>query len=362
MKIVKILMFTSLVFFQVSCIQEDDTPVVVPPITGAVVEPNVGGATQPNQVWIDLASNTIKVTPREIWDLGFYAGDEFRVSLNSSLMMAVGKVENVRTLNEVTSHSVSGLKSLVQVANFQNNSQYIDHPNGQLLTQASGIEPIKEIDEENPIYLLNMGYTIYQGNTVPGSVYTMGEPRGWKKIRILRRSNAYLLQFADLDDPTYQEFLITKDSNFNFQFFSFQTGSVVDVQPKKKNWDICFTVFTNLTSTGAFETSYVFSDFVINNTLANVAAYQVTTDIGQGEIEYNNFKLEDIDHSKFITNDQRVIGSNWRTTTGANGAEVYNNKFFVLKNSEGFYFKIRFLRMKNEQNYRGYPQFEYKAL
>ncbi len=349
-----------------SCRKEDDTPVKVPPIQGKILTlgktDKEGDPTEANQFWVELATGNVTKTHREKWDLGFYCGDEFRVVMNSSLVMAVGKIENAFDINAVNSQTVAVLKPLVQAANFQDNSQYIDNPNGEILTQTSGIAEIKADDSQNNVYLLNMGFKTYSGTTVPGSVYTMGDSRGWKKIRILKQGTGYKIQYADLDDPSHKEFVITKDDNFNYRFFSLMTGDYTDVQPKKKNWDLCFTVFTNLTSAGTYMTSYVYPDFVLNNTLGKVAAYEVVTAAGQGETEYNNFKTENIDASKFITNDQRVIGGNWRTTTGPNGAEVYNNKFYVLRNSDGFYFKIRFLRMKDDDGYRGYPQFEYKAL
>lgn len=347
-----------------SCIHEDDTPVKVSPITGAILSPEVGGAAQPNQVWVELGTKTVKSTPREAWDLGFYGGDEFRVILNSSLIMSVGKIENTVDIDAVNSLTVAGLKPLVQVANFADNAQYIDHPSGDINHQTTGIAEINANDNLNNVYLLNMGYKTFAGVTLPGNIYSIGDERGWKKIRILRHPQGYKIQYANLDETTHQEFIIAKDSEYHFKFFSFLTGTYADVQPKKKNWDLCFTVFTNLTINPSNNqpTSYIYPDFVTHNILGGVSVYEVLTANGQGETAYNNFKKDDVVDSKFVLNDQRTIGSNWRTTTGVNGTEVFSNKFYVLKNSDGFYFKIRFLRMKDDQGFRGYPQFEYKAL
>lgn len=348
----------------ISCTREDTTPIKIPPISGAVLDPDVGGAAQPNQVWIELATAITKKTLREDWDLGFYGGDQFRVIINSSLMMAVGKIENQFNIDEVNSSSVNSMKPLVQVANFQDNSKYVDDPAGNILTQTTGIAAININDNLNNVYLLNMGYSAYKGAMNPGTVYTLGEERGWKKIKIIRFQQGYKIQYADLDETTHKEFIITKDAEFNYQFFSLIKGTIADIQPKKKNWDLCFTVMTNLINNpeNNLPTSYIFPDMVVHNTLGNVGVYEIVTAAGQGETAYNNFKVENVDPSKFIINDQRTIGSNWRTTTGANGTEVFSNKFYVLKNSEGFYFKLRFLRMKDQNGYRGHPQFEYKAL
>ncbi|MBQ0152719.1 MAG: HmuY family protein [Chryseobacterium sp.] len=350
----------------VSCIQEDETPITLPLKTGSLMTlDDVAGPKQPHQVWIDISSGSIKTTHREDWDLGFYNGDQFRVVLNSSLMMAVGKIENTINIDAVNSQTVAALKPLVHVGNFTDNSKYIDHPDGNITFQTSGISAISPVDEMNPVYLLNMGFkTSAETNLVAGGVYTIGEERGWKKIRILQHPNGYKIQYADLDEATHKEFIITKDAEFNYQFFSILKNNYANIQPKKDSWDICYTVFTNLTTNPSnnLPTSYIYPDFVTHNILGGVGVYEVTTAVGQGNSEYNNFKISDVESSKFVTTDQRTIGSNWRTTTGANGAEVFKNKFYILKNSKGIYYKLIFQRLKNNDGMRGYPQFEYQPL
>ena len=169
-----------LIMFCTSCIREDNTPVKIAPISGAILSPEIGGPSEKNQIWIELSSGTVSATHREDWDLGFYSGPEFRVILNSSLIMAVGKIENTFDIDSVNAASVADLKNKVQVANFADNSIYIDDPSGNLLNQTTGIAEIKTRDNENNVYLLNLGYSTYEGDMVPGSVYTVGEARGWK--------------------------------------------------------------------------------------------------------------------------------------------------------------------------------------
>ncbi len=348
----------------VSCIREDDSPVKLPPIKGAILSPEVGGATEPNQVWIDLSEGSMKTSRRDAWDQGFYCGKDFRVILNSSVMMAAGKIENATDIDAVTPKLTEELQEKVQVANFEPNAQYIDDPAGNYLTQTTGIAAIKVNDGENPVYLINIGHRLYNGPTSPGSVYTMGDSRGFMKIRVLRYGDGYKIQYAQLQDKTHKEILVTKNSDYHFKFLNLENGSFGNVQPEKKKWDLCYTVFTNLTNNPANNmlTSYVFSDSVLGNLLSGVYAYHVKTAPGKAEQEYNAFKKEDIKASEFVSNDQRVIGSNWRTTTGPNGAEVFTDRFYILKDADGFYFKIRFLRMKNSEEYRGFPQFEYQPL
>lgn len=362
MKILHYIILLLILGINTSCIREDNTPVTIPPIEGATIAANVGGATHPHQVWIDLSENSQTFTQRHDWDLAFYNGEQFRVLINSSIMMAVGKVDNQFNIDEVNSQSVSHLKSKIQVGNFQPNEQYIDHPSGNFLAHISGIAEISKNDNQNPVYLLNMGRELYIGNTSPGRVFVGGAERGWMKIRILKTGSHYKIQFAELDSNTHDEFIIEKNKTHHFNFFSLKQKKLVNIQPPKTKWDLCFTVLTNTVKAGEHYTSYTFSDMVLTNILDKVKAYEVKTQNGQGETAYKAFKKTNIDESLFITNDQRTIGSNWRTTTGPKGAEVFSDRFYILKDSDGFYFKLRFLKMLNNDGYRGFPEFEYEPL
>ncbi|MFB1041230.1 MAG: HmuY family protein, partial [Polaribacter sp.] len=73
---------------------------------GGVFYPTIGGPNEPNQVYVDLSSNKETVVRRDAWDLGFYGGEEFRVTINGSLYMAVSAVTNT-DINSVNSLSVA---------------------------------------------------------------------------------------------------------------------------------------------------------------------------------------------------------------------------------------------------------------
>ncbi|KMQ63210.1 hypothetical protein ACM46_14875 [Chryseobacterium angstadtii] len=368
MKYLKILSLLSIVALQ-SCLAADEEPVAVAPLTGSVVDVAVGGPTEPNQVWIDLSDYKNAATnTRTSWDLGFYTGDAFRVVINGSIAMTVAKIPNATDINLVKESDVTALKTEAQVGTFSAaNMQYVDNPNGSFLTQTTGIAAIKENDAENPIYLVNLGRDLPSSNNIgAGSVSLSGAARGWKKIQILRSQNGYKIRYADVAATTYQEYLITKDTEYNFSYFNLKTGAPVKVQPKKKKWDLAFTTFTNevfsapTTSAG----SYFYADFIVTNTLDGVGVYQVSAG-GNLEQAYNAFKLSDVDQSKFIFNDQRALGDKWRTTTGTPDIPqpfVYSDRFFVLKDTEGFYFKLRFNAMKDKNGNRGYSNFEFDPL
>ncbi len=317
---------------------------------GASLLPEIGGPNQGNQIFVDLSKETMTSSRRDIWDLGFYSGNQFRVTINGSLYMAVKKLD-ATNIDAVTPASVSAFQSQVAVGTFDpTNTNYIDAPNGMI--NQTAIAEISANDAENNVYLVNMGYAI--GNTIPpaGTVAIAGDARGWKKIRILRDGDNYMLQYADLNSTTHQQVSIPKKPDYNFTFFSLATQNIVNVEPQKNLWDLCFTVFTNeIVNSG----SYGYSDFVLNNLKAGVRGYRVAV---TSAVNFNNFAMTNVVESNFM-DDQRVIGAEWRDVfTGS----AYTDRFYVIKDADGNYYKVRMLEFLNEGGVRGYPKFEYKLI
>ena len=316
---------------------------------GTSLLPETGGPNQGNQVYIDLSTEVVTKVRRDSWDLGFYSGDHFRVVINGSVYMAAKKL-GVTNIDAVTPVSVQPFQNQVAVGTFDaNNTQYVDAPTGNILQTA--ISEISENNEDNKVYLVNLGYEV--GTTIPnvGSVAVAGNSRGWRKIRILKSGNDYILQYANLNSTTHEEITISKNAAYNFTFFSFNTKSTVNVEPEKTKWDLNFTVFTNeIPGSG----SYGYSDFVLNNIKAGIKAYEVRTTTKA----YANYNLADVNDNSFL-DDQRVIGADWRDVfSGA----AFPDRYFILKDAEGNYYKIRMLAFVNDGGIRGYPKFEYKLL
>lgn len=341
-----------------SCLKDREEKIPVAPFEGAIVEPNIGGSAEPNQVWFDLSTNTHITNERPKWDLAFYSGKEFRVGINYSIMMAAGKIEGATDIDKVTSEMVSNLKEDVQVATFTpDNERYIDNPEGNYISGRTAIGEISTTEKDNAIYLVNMGKEIYKGDIEKGSVSTGGDARGWMKVQITREGSAYKLKYAKLDDTTHKEVIIHKNPQYNFTFFSLKDNKEVNIQPEKKNWDLCFTVFTNVIPGAG---SYIYSDFVLVNNLGNVGAYVISVPNGQNATEvYNKLSKKDIEENKLIYNDQRTIGGSWRDVFSKS---VNAKNIYIIKDSDGLYYKLRFTRLTNIKEERGYPQFEYKTL
>lgn len=344
-----------------SCSSDDDSITGTGPIDvlieGALVSPQIGGPNEQNQVYIDLSTNVSTNIQRDTWDLGFYSGDDFRVTINGSIYMGAAALTStdIDAINS-TNTEVQNLQPDVKVGTFNAISgTYIDAPNGAI--NGTAISEISVSNSDNPVYLINLGNEV--GTTVPavGSVNTQGEARGWKKIRVLRNGDDYVLQYADLDATTHEEVTISKTPTYNFTHFSFNTNSIVSVEPAKTEWDLNFTVFTDIISGYG---AYGYSDFVAINSKFQVEAYKIDTETEA--ITYDEFTLADIINDNF-SDDQRAIGTNWRSGGGPNSLPaLYDNVFFVLKDSDGNIYKIKFLSMYNDAEKRGHPQFVYSLL
>jgi hypothetical protein len=315
--------------------------------------PEVGGPNQDNQVYVDLSSLTETTAFRDSWDLAFYSGDAYRVKINGSIFMAVAALEST-DIDAVTPADVETLQPQVAVGTFDAaNMAYVDDVTGNL--EGTAIAAISETDADNPVYLVNLGFEVGTEDPEAGAVAVSGDPRGWKKIRILRDGDDYVLQYADLDATEHEEVTISKTSGYHFTFFSFDTEETVDVQPAADRWDINFTVFTNeIEGFG----SYGYSDFITTNILSGATAYWVET----SSTAYADFTLANVDEELF-QNDQRGIGSNWRNGGGPGTLpSLKDDVFFVLKDTDGNVYKIRFTALTNESGVRGYPAFEFALL
>lgn len=326
-------------------------------IDGATIAPEVGGPNQPNQVYVDLSTTTTTSIQRDTWDLGFYTGNEFRVILNGSIYMAAGKLSstNIDAVSSASSE-VQELQQKVAVGTFNpTNTMYIDGPEGDL--KSTAIDEVSLTDHQNFVYLVNLGYEV--GIEVPstGSVAISGGSRGWKKIRVLSNGENYTLQYANLDANTHQEVSIHKNNAYQFTFFSFNSESVVNVEPEKVDWDLNFTVFTNeIPGAG----SYGYSDFVVQNSKANVKIYKL--DSNSDGVTYNDFNFTNITLDK-LASDQRGIGSSWRNGGGPGRLpSLKETVFYIIEDTEGNLYKLKFLALTNAAGERGYPEFIYKLI
>lgn len=327
-------------------------------LLGGSATPQVGGPNQPNAVYFDLSSGTAVAVARTSWDLGFHAGDDFKVILNNTVKMSA------RALATTNIDEVQVPDESMLINQGSGNVEQIDDPSGSLVNPTdTAIRLVSANESESFVYLVNLGSNPLDVAPAIGSEGTAsGSHRGWKKIRVMRSGNDYRLQYADLGATTHQEVTIVKQSAHNFTFFSLKDNKVVNVEPQRNQWDLCFTSFLNIVGGTV---PYHYPDYVTTNVRGLAASYQVMN--GEG-VSYETFTKAQVNAGNFNA-DQRNIGSNWRATSamGPDGIPVSQfvlrtDRFYVVKDAAGNVYKLRFTGGANTSGERGYPQFEYQLL
>ncbi len=302
------------------------------------------GASAGNAVFVDLSNNRQTAVARASWDLGFYGGSDFRVVLNHT-SSAGAKVLTKTNLADVVAADTVGLTlSVSQAAPAPTDFAYFDDIAGDMTKTA--IPAVSATDTDNKVIIINRG----TGGGIPA--------RAWKKIRVLRNaSGGYTLQYANITETTFKTIDIAKDDAYNFKGVSFDNGAVA-AEPQKKQWDIKWSYSLFKTVFGGSEVPYNFSDMVSINHLAGVQVAQVMT----STVSYDNYAESNIATTTF-TGGRWDIGSNWRTATSGATVGVLTDRFYVIKDPNGNYYKLKFISFHpSEGGTRGKPVIDYKLV
>jgi len=337
-----------------ACTRDDDPEPDFPPSEGTAMTLNggVGGSSAQNSVFVDLSADKQDSVKRSSWNLGFYCGSQFRVKLNNTTGASAVLV-NKTDLNAVSASDINVDELAIplgQPGSFGN----IDGVDGEL--SHTFIPEIAASDADNKVYVIN---------PIGGSFSTVISPDNLYKVRILRASNGYTLQYARLNASNFQTISVEKDDNYNFKYISFESGPVT-VEPPKKDWDFQWTWSIYFGGTGENAYAYGFSDLIFINHLSGVTGAEIVVknEEGQstGKPTYSDFSESDLTGVNF-SNSRNVVGSNWRITTGSS-AGARPDRFYLIKDSAGNVYKLRFNAMGagNDGGIRGYPELEYQLL
>ena len=316
----------------------------------AIMDINGGGSNYPNKVFIDLSANRQTAVNRTNWDLGFYGGADFRVTLNSSVTMMARELDKT-DLNSVTAADTIGFNDAMIIgANASAAGMaWIDDPAGDLTKTA--IASISATDSENKVYIINRGAA-----NPPNDPSEPVPTRGWKKVRFLRNTSGYTVQYADISATSFQEFQVSKDEQLLFKYISFDTGSAL-IEPQKNRWDIAWTGFTNATNLGGGFIPYFFQDVVLQNRNGVETVELLTANVGS----YENFDESDLAGLVFSTH-QLGIGTKWRSGGGPGSAPaIRSDRFYVVKDADGNIYKLRFTAL-TQDGQRGRPQVEFELI
>lgn len=281
------------------------------------------GSEYSQQIWFDLGNlEVVSTNARDAWELAFDCSDSLAfVHLNSGLMMQAAITDETE-LSAVTSEQGLDFK--------------IDHPTGELDSLAMG-----KWWQHGRVVVLDLGVT------------TQGSPRGYRKMMVESLDNGiYTFHYANLDDSNAHTVQLEKDGRYNRIMYSLSDHEQRFIEPQKEAYDLVFRQYSH-----TFYNPYV--PYSVNGVLINPSGVLVAEDSASSFADISRYWVD----SYTFTDMLNVIGYDWKVYNfSTNLYELKPWKNFIVRDYEGYYYKIHFLDFYNNQGERGYPLMEVARL
>lgn len=320
MKNIKALILFSLIVFVSSC-EEPELP--VEPVNSGEVEREQLNmqSNYEMQLYYDLETNSVvKENSKLSWDIAFQMNSEYNMVLNGARASKIAFYEGL---------------SFADKPDTTDSKWSFDASSGNLDSTAA-----KTFLEKKGLFVLDRGYD------------PKGKKTGYRKFTIEIEQDSYKLQYGKFEDTEPATTFIEKDSTYNFVSFSFKTNSVYIHEPARENWDLLFSQYTHL-----FEDPPI--PYLVTGVLINpykVAVSEIT------DIEFKDISLEDAQKAQ-LSRKQDIIGYDWKFYSFDEAAYLINSdKTYVIRDTEGFFYKLRFIGFTDENGERGAPEFEVQRL
>ncbi len=316
-----------------SCFKEDDA---VPPrqLVGSVDTIGMGQYYK-YQLYFDLGTGeVVKSNAKTDWDLGFECRAQgFHIILNTSNFMKAAD---------------AGIRPFGQPQDTTGMKWVFDKSDGNL---------------DSTVF--SQWYQIFDGDTVSNQhVYLldrgmdeMGNVLGFRQIIIDSLKNGtYYFRLAYLDGGSTASYRLTKDPSVNFLLFTFRFGGVVQhLEPPRQDWDLFFTQYTTLLYTDLGEPyPYLVTGVLLNR--YQVAAIQDTLHT------YENLTHAEAESLSLSTR-MDLIGYDWKYYDFDNSLyTIRPGRVYVIRDTDGDLYKMRFVGFYNAQGEKGYPVIEHQKL
>lgn len=338
----KFLIYIAILMTLSSCFKKEDA--IQLPIGTSEIKTLFLGKDYEYDMYFDMSSGTYKQNTRSDWDIRFDASDTgWGVFINTESQIVVHQI-GIFHLDEP--HVFDTLKIMDM-------PDLIDKPNGR--ANASAFKDWKT-------YKLGNGASQLSGIYVlEFKTRTISEK--FMRIQIVESSDSdYTCYFTPFYDAAGDSVLfnnnktvIKKDKNQNYTYYSFKGSPhlVSGVEPDKNNWDFVFTRYIEFFDLGGG----VYLPYPVTGVKSNTNKVVVAKDsLGDfGSIDASTI-------SKYtFSSDANAIGYDWKSHAySAGGTYSVNSKItYIIRDTDGYYYKMRFLDFYNEKAEKGYPKFEY---
>lgn len=292
---------------------------------------SLGAITFGQQVFVDLSTGKQTIRSRQAWDLAFASGPgETAVFLNTANYTQaadLGEMAFGTDLNPVDPRTYA----------FRFDSASGGHHEtvlGGWIDRASG-------QSRDHLWLLDLGFD------------TLLSPRGYRQLVIDSLvEDTYYFRYAGVSGEESRAAQVRKQPGEPLVFFSLEAGRVVEVAPPAANWDLVFTYY-----------AYRYPDGIpywLTGALTNrhrVKAREIPT------ADLAGLTLADTARLGWAVGLDE-IGFDWKTYLFGPPAryETDTTRHYLVRDTEGIVYRLRFLDFYNEAGERGFPQMEYAPL
>ncbi len=332
-----IVIFTlSLMLILTACFEKDE---MVPPHTpGDEISYEFEKSMYTSQAFFDLSSNIVRTENENgVWTIKFgaQAGD-WHIGINSADYWGV--YPSGTSIEE-------SVPTNPPVENW-----IFDHSSGD--PDSSAFAGWVLFSEEDTVY--------------SEDIYLLGKYDG------ISYRASFATQFLEVNDQGYRfrlktwpsgewdEYQVLKDEFFNYIYFSAPEKLVVpEIEPELNNWDLLFTQYGSILFTDeGIPTPYYVRGVLINRFSVSVSVDSVKA--------FQDISFEDLAAYQFSTL-QDVIGYEWKDVEVdmTSGTAVYTVRpgiTYIIRDTDGFFFKMRFISYYNDLGEKGFPVIEHAQL
>ena len=310
------------------CLKEDEPMVLPSPATGAQVFSVNIGSNYNREVYFSLKTKDSIGNEVNGWDFAFEsAANGTHVYINGGFGVKVSQ-SHYQDMNAI--HDTTGC------------AWRYDNPSWDVDSTAIGNW---QTAAGNPVYIIDR------------SLCSPGAPadRFWK-IKI-NHANAteYSLSYARIAETTFKTVTINKTSNHTYSYFTFNNdGHQLEVEPEKENWDFVFTRYRQIFYDYSPPLVYYVNGVLLNTNLTFAAVDSITP---YSSIDYNFAK------TKTLSAKRDAIGYDWKLVNTATGHYIVKPYFvYIIKDHDGYYYKLHFIDFYSPTGIKGEIKFEYQRL
>lgn len=319
-----------------ACFKKEDA--IVLPTGSSEITTVFLGTDYEKDMYFDIGTNSFQEKPSADWDIRFQTEPgAFGVFLNTGNNIIARKIL-VSKLTEFNANDTNYFRSVKEL---------VDAPDGKMESSAIGDWRIYKSDPPDRIpgiYVIELSYA-------------SGTDR-FKRLQLLDYNDtAYFVRITNLYQVSTDTLIIPKDKSRNYTYYSFKNGGrIVDnAEPDKSSWDLVFTRYKHIFY-GILPGNEPFP-YRVAGVLSSPNKVVIARDSSD---RFNDITAASIPDYTFSDN-LNVIGYDWKSHAfGAAGNYTVNSKLtYIIRDTDGDYYKLRFLDFYNAKGEKGYPKFEF---